>query len=247
MLLSFSAADYAQFALRKLGVIDATRPPAPEDLANVALTLNMMIDAWALERRLLYYVNPARFPLQTGIASYTIGTGGTFNVERPVWLENWSIVPDRNASPVLELPIGRVLTVREYQHIPAKATQASFPTSCYYDHSWAAGLGRLFVYPVPNSNSPDLILYLPTALSGFADLTTKYSFPPGYARTIWSNLCVEIGPDYPGTLSDDVRRIAVDSKAWAKRGNVRPAYASIDPAIAGIGGRGSRYDPYTDT
>jgi hypothetical protein len=138
------------------------------------------------------------------------------------------------------------MTLAEYQAIPIKTTTGSRPTAIYYDHAWAAGLGTITVYPVPDNSVCDLVLYTPGEAAVFADLTTVYTFPKGWSRMYRFCLAVELADDFGVTVSARVERIAIESLAAIKRSNFRMTDARLDPAMPGMRG-GGRYNLYTDS
>ena len=75
------------------------------------------------------------------------------------------------------------------------------------------------------------MLYLPTPLTEFADLSTAYTFPPGYERAIRSNLAVELAPFYGIPVSPDLRNQASSAMLRIKRANVRIREVPIDPSL----------------
>lgn len=239
-----SATDIITRSLRLLGVLEATETPSAEDLSVGKVALDDFVDSLGLERASIFTVGRHIYPLLVGVATYTIGSGGAFNQVRPVWIDNASIRPDRTASPVAELPIGRPLNIAEWQGVTDKSSTSTWPTAFYYDYAWNAGLGLITVYPIPTSSLADLVLYTPEAASAFADLTTVYTMPPGWSRMYRYNLALELADDFGKNPSSRVERIAVQSLAAIKRANSRPTDASLDPSTPGLPA-GGRFDLYT--
>lgn len=239
-----SATSLITRALRLLGVVDAVDTPAAEDLAIGKVALDAFTDSLGLERAAIYAIARTVQPLVAGTQTYTIGTGGVFNQVRPMWIDAFSVRPDRTASPVLELPRGTPLTIEAWQAVPVKTTTALYPTDLYYDHTWTAGLGVITVYPVPTTSVCDLVLYTPTAAGRFVDLTTLYTLPPGWERMYHFNLAREMAPDFGAPVPDFVNQVAVQSLAVIKRANYRPVDLRLDPAMPGMrgGGRFSLYE-----
>lgn len=233
-----SATDLITRSLRLLGVLDAVDTPEAEDLAIGKVALDDFVDGLGIERAAVFTVARTVQALTAATATYTIGTGGVFNQVRPTWIDRVSVRPDRTASPVLELPLGRPLTLEEWQAIPVKTNTGPYPTALYYDHAWTAGLGLISVYPVPTVSVCDLVLYTPTPAAAFADLTTVYTLPPGWARMYRYNLAVEMADDFGVKPSTRVERIAAQSLAAVKRANWRPSDAALDPMTPGLRGRG---------
>lgn len=240
---TYSALDFTTLALRKLRVLNPVQSPQAEDGQNGFDALNLWLDDLGTQRQTITNVIRNVFPLANAVSSYTIGDGGTFNVVRPVWIDAVSIRPNRTVTSVLELALPPVLTVDQYQRITLKTQTAPYPTQVFYDHAYTAGLGNVIVWPVPNTSVADLVLYLPTAFTAFADQSTMYGFAPGVARAIVYNLTVELADDYHKTPSDRVERIAVSSLANVKRSNFRPSIAKFDRALVG---RRGRFNIYTD-
>jgi hypothetical protein len=239
-----SATDLITRSLRLLGVLDAVDTASTEDLATGKIALDDFVDSLGAERAAIFTVARTVVPLVSGTATYTIGSGGTINIVRPLWIDAVSVRPDRTATSIVETPIGRPLTMAEYQAISAKATTGSQPTAIYYDYNWSAGLGVITVYPVPNVSVCDLVLYTPSAPATFANLTTVYTFPPGWARMYRYNLAMELADDFSATPSPRVERIAKESLAAVKRANFRLSDARLDPMMPGLRG-GGRFDLYS--
>lgn len=219
-----SAGNLIDKALRRLGVLSehGTASGARAELALQAL--NDMLDSWQAERTLLYASARTSNPLTLGTRDYTIGTGATFNQVRPLWIDYARVIPDTTlaASLQTEMPCD-VLTLERWSRKVLKNYQSGYPTELYYDRgSDTNERGTIAVWPVPNQANISLILYVPTQLTEFADLTTKYQFSQGYPRALVYNLAVELASIYPRPGRDDneIARIAVQSKALIQTVNL---------------------------
>lgn len=202
-----------------------------------------MIDAWGVERLTMYFLARTLQTLTSGTASYTIGTNGTINIVRPLTIEKAGLIIDTSASPTTEMPI-RVFRDEEYTRIVQKSLASSYAQGIWYDHNWSAGLGRIYPWPVPNIGTTQLVIYTPTAIAEFADLSTNYTFPAGYGRALHWNLCIECAPEFAAELTQEIVDNARTSKAWLKRGNTRPRTLKVDAALVKDGGA---YDIRTDS
>lgn len=228
-------------ALTQLGVLAAGETLANAD-AEAALTrLNDWIDSLGTERLTIYKLLRTEKALASGTASYTFGSGGAINIVRPVWLQDAGLIEDNTAAIPQERPI-KVLTDDEWARVPDK-TQTGIVGSVYCNFDWSAGLALVSVYPIPNTATTTLVLYTPVALTEFANLTTDYTFPPGYRRFLRTNLAIELAPEYGRPLDPALVQQAIDAKAQIKRANHREADLRLDPAFAGSG---LRYDGATD-
>jgi hypothetical protein len=233
-----SANDFVTDALKKLGVLEASETPSSAAMELGFDRLNDMIDAWALERLMIHALLRTTKTLAASTASYAIGTGGSINIIRPVSIAQAMLVQDTAATYPIEIPI-RVLSDQEWPHLSQKTATGTAPTSIYYDHKEAAGLGTIYVYPIPTVGTTQLVLYTPLAITEFAAQATNYTFAPGYRRAILHNLAFELATEFtvPADILDLVERVAVSSKAAIKRANFRPTELSMDPALVGRGGR----------
>lgn len=243
---SYSATDFGTRALRLLGVIDATATPSSEDIQTAYEALNDMIDDWGTQRQTIYKITRSVFALTANTATYTLGSGGDWNIVRPVWIDRVSVIPENSGSGntgPMEIPIGLALDIAEFQQICIKTATSSFPQAIYWDRGWTAGLSNVQVYPVPTASNAAIVLYTPTAVTGFTDLATEYTFPPGYAKAIRYNLAVELAPEFGIDPPDSVRKIAIETLADIKRANNAPIEAQFDAGLVGIRGR---YNIYTD-
>lgn len=232
-----SATEFITRAMHRLGYLEATESPKAADVIACFHALNDWIDALAAERVTVFYTARVEFDLQNGVGDYTIGVGGTFNRVRPMWIERAGVIPDDTAATPMELPLGVLLTVGEYQSIRQKTGASTYPTLLYYDHRWNAGLGTITVYPVPSVSVARVVLYVPEALAEFPDQTADVTFPPAWRRFITTNLALEIAPILGVTPSPALVAAAGEAKAIVKEANFRPLELRVDPAVMGASRR----------
>lgn len=216
--------------LRALQIIGEKRVDgtltANEKTAYVA-ALNSMMDSWSIDRSLIQYLQAEHFSLVAGTASYTIGSGGTFNTVRPSRIEYPTYVRDSNN---YDQPC-QIITYPVYETLVAKQTGNTYPAYIAYDAGYASGLGTIYLYPKPAAN---LTLYIHTwkPLQSFTDETTALAMPPGYQRAIEFNFAVEICPGYIN-LQPEAIKIARESLAAIKRLNSPDTIARLDDAASG--------------
>jgi hypothetical protein len=220
-------------AMRLIGALGATETPQAEDVNDGLASLNEFVSTLATQRLTIFQVDRVVVPLTADQPSYTIGPGGDIDRPRPHTIENVGLVLDRTQADPVELNLGPPMADIEWQGTQIKDLAGSYPSAAYFDHAFTtpAGLARVFVYPVPNQSSSDLVLYIPRAMSQFADLDTDYALPDGYARMLRYNLAVEIAPEYDVPVPPRVEEVAASSLAAIKRANFRPRPAGLDPAL----------------
>src|SRR5256885_5050497 len=77
--------------------------------------LNSMLDSWRLDKLLVYRILENSFTLVIGSRSYTIGSGGNFNIERPDRLEDSCFIMLQNAQYPVRVVDETTLTAQQTQ------------------------------------------------------------------------------------------------------------------------------------
>ena len=206
-------------ALRLITVLgQGNRTPTTNESGDALEALNAMLDAWGIDRLLVYQIKQESFTW-TATASRTMGSGGNFSTTKPAKITN--IVFTKNS---IDYPVRRILTIDKYDNIPYKSVTSDVPQYVFVDDGYP--LLTLYAYPVPSA-SITVKIDSYTALQSFTDLTTVLSLPQGTERALVYNLAVEIAPEYGVEPSEIVIEIANKSKAALKRINSRPIIAAI--------------------
>lgn len=219
-----TVADLIAGAFRVLGVLAADEIPSASEQSNAFDSLNRMMDSWANERLTLFATSRDTYALTPGLNPHTIGTGGTFNVTRPIRIDRASLVLANSSNA--ELPLN-ILDDEGWQLAQGKTTQG---TPVYLWPETKYPLINLWLNPVP-LNADTLVLYTWQQLGRFAAATSTVAFPPGYEEAILFNLAKRLAPEYGATLSPEAAETAVESLASVKRLNTKPAYLRSDPAL----------------
>jgi len=187
--------------------------------------MNAMLDSWSVDRRLIYSIATTNFALTASTANYTIGSGGTFNMTRPIKIVTAFVRDTQGYDTALTL-----LQQPQYSGIKVKSVGNSYPENLYYDAADNAGLATIYLYPAPVGG---LTLYLDTyqPLQSFAAMSTALVLPQGYQRAIESNFALETLPGF-ATASPELMKIAKESKAAIMGINVPASVSRVDDAIA---------------
>lgn len=235
-----TALDLITSAARKIGVYAVGETPDADFSANGLRALNSMLDNWQLERLTVYQVVQGSYTWPASTTSRTIGSGGNFAAQRPVYIDAAYVV-DSNA---IWYPLQVLRDRNDYDSIALKTTTSTYPQFLYMDTAYP--LGVIYLWPVP---SGELTLKLNTwqTLQSFSALTTDLALPPGYQRAIEFNLAVELHADYPTIpLPRTVVDLAMKAKANLRAINAPSMVASVE-TIFGRDERGWRYNIYSDT
>ena len=223
--------DLIASALKEIGVLAESEVPSASQGADALAALNRLVDQWKAERLQIYSITRTVFTISGG--TYTVGTGGTVNVDRPVFLDHVGF-QDTSSSPVMEYELSE-LTDDAYAGLTPKALTSPFPTSWYYNATFP--LGALTLWPTPTSATLQGVLYAPAAVAAFAGLTTAISLPPGYEELILTTLALRLATSYGRQIDPGLRERAGEARAIVKRANMRLTDLSFE-AGALIGGGG---------
>ena len=127
-----TAGDLVRGALNDILVLGTQDTLASQDMDDGIDTLNLMLDSWWNSSLAVYAFKQENFPLSAGVGAYTIGTGGTFNTDRPTRIVNAFARYQSVDYPVK--PIDRL----QYDPIPYKTTQG-IPMVLFYDSAYPLG------------------------------------------------------------------------------------------------------------
>lgn len=213
-----TAADILSSALRLIGVLAAGEQMGPEDSADALMVFQQMIDGWNADRLAIFTTGINDFPFVEGKQSYTLGTGGDFNMVRPARIDAMSAILMQNPANPIEIPM-TLFTAEEWQtQIPVKVVTGTFPLICYPDGNFP--LNTLNFWPIPQQQPVNARIYSWTPLSAPATYNTTIAFPPGYAEAFRYGLAVRLSAEYgQPQVSPTVATIAVDSLARLKSMN----------------------------
>jgi hypothetical protein len=231
---TFAAQDVINWAASDCNIKDAAETlSGPNDLDMLRI-LNNMISGWGTQTLTMPFISRNVFAFIAFQATYSIGPGGDFNTTtRPIGLTGAGVLLN-TSNPPIEIPRS-LFTDDGYEAISIKALQNLFPTGVYYNPTYTAQLGTIFVWPTPtDATSYSLVLYRKEQVQQFADLVTQYNFPPGYLEAFEWNLARRLLTPYgikDPTIRQDVTNMAVSSLAAIKRANYRMSDLSLDPAF----------------
>src|SRR3990167_2871155 len=157
--MSKLGSEIATDSLRELQVLDPTATASGEQLEDALRAAADLLDTWRIDRLTIGGVTRSVYSLVADTQSYTIGPSGTFDQAYPTAIERWSVIPDDDATDVVEWPRGRPVTEAAWQGIAQKSLTAAYPHTLWFDRSYASGLGNCLFYPVPDHGDVDLVLY----------------------------------------------------------------------------------------
>lgn len=187
MSLTLTAA--ATVAAQMLGVLDSGESLSTQQIADALALANNLLDNWSSDPKMILSLTSASGTLASGTQSYTIGSGQTINITRPMAIVSAAF---KNSSG----PGGavKVCNAQEWSAIPNRQRQSWIIENLFYDRGYSTG--NVYVSPIPQGNGLTLDLWVWAALAQFADATTPLSLLPGYERLLKAALALEMAPQY---------------------------------------------------
>lgn len=202
--------DLLAGSLRLLGVLDPGEAMEAAAARDALQALNELIETLNLE----HLTNPrgrvqVDVTCTSGQGLRTIGTGGNFDVARPVVIDQAAVIFGGYEYPVT------VVEADRWAAIPDKS-RTGIPDTLYYDP--AAPLGRVHLYPVPDQ-AYALALWVWDSLPTYTSIDDALVLPPGYARMYRYNLALDLAPEWSRDIPPAVIQNAIESKSAIKRAN----------------------------
>lgn len=194
-------------AMRKNGALTKNETPSSDEANDGLEMINDFLSSLSNDTSKVYARAVEGFPLVGGTASYTIGTGATFNTTRPIKIISAYVRNGTTDDPI------EIVTDQDYALITVKTTQGT-PSYLNYDNNFPTATIKL--YPVPDS-SDTLYLVSEKELTTITNLNTTISLPPGWKRMLIYNLAVEMAPEYGQPVTAELAEIASQSLSSVKR------------------------------
>lgn len=201
-------------AYANLGVLDIEGDLSPAQYEQGRQSLNAMLGSWGRKRLTVNGIVSESFPLVVGQATYTIGSGGSFNTAWPFSINDAFI---RDASGI-DYPV-RVITREQYNSISVKTVDGR-PEYLYYDPQHPVGVVRLYFVP---DATDTLFIDSQKVITSFADIDTAITLPPEYEEAISYNLSIRLAPMVNVPVSKEVAMIATTSFGVINAQPVQPA------------------------
>lgn len=258
--MSVTLTQLAYQSLRDLGCLRPGQTTSQDVLNDILYEANQLIDAWLLDRFLVYQLTINEFTLTAGQQFYTIGPNETSNRvisgttffpiqnARPTRIEYANIILT-TVTPVVRQSMEILRDDKQWGRIRVEQIPFAIPLKLFYDHGFdnTNGFGLIYLWPGPQS-SYGLEYYTWKQLQSFASLTTPLNFPPGYQRLMQKNLAVEIAPmmrmyakvpgpgglrSYDPAMLARVEMQAREAKRDVEQYNAPEEAVLVDPAFSG--------------
>ncbi|MCK5016361.1 MAG: hypothetical protein KAS32_04740 [Candidatus Peribacteraceae bacterium] len=217
--------DLIKFAHYEIGVQATGESLSADDEQHGFDILNMMLGTWGNKRNRIFTTEKESFSLVVGQVSYTIGTGGEFNTERPTHIEQ-AYIQDSGG---IDYPVEVLEDRTVYELITDKDIDAR-PFQLYFERSFTSQRGQIFFNRAPTTaETVFLIMWKPFAK--FSTKTETIVMPDGYERAIYTQLAIELAPSFGKAVSAELVAKAKDALDSLDDTNIEvPEMASDAPA-----------------
>ena len=196
--------------------------------------LNELMGAWNRENLMLFRTARTIVSWPASTTSQTIGSGGNItSPARPDRIVGASWV-DTSVTPNLEVPIAVLQTTAQYQNIPQKTLDSTWPLVLYYDPTYDSARGTIYLWPRPSS-AISIALYTWGRMSVAWTLNDTISMPDGYQRAMRYNLALELCGVLNMPIPPAIAMMAEESKANIKSLNMTPRPIGADPMAMSVG------------
>jgi len=236
------AVDLITSSARLAGILASGETLQGNEPADCLDILQTMVDEWQADGLKIFTININTFPFVLGTQTYTLGTGGNFNIPRPAKIHRMGCQILSNPTQPSEVPI-TMLDDDGWANVRVKNIAGSYPLFCYDDGAFP--LRNLSFWVIPGLAS-NVVIYSWQPLSTFPDLAiTDVNFPPAYKQAIKYNLALRLAPEFDIQPKPDVMMEAAASLATLKEINLPQPILRCDPGLSGTGV--SVYDWRSDT
>jgi hypothetical protein len=224
--------DLLQSAARLAGILASGENLVGNEPADCLIILQQMMDEWQADGLKIFTDQINTFPFVLGTQTYTLGTGGNFNMARPAKITRMGCQILSNPTQPSEVPI-TLLDVDGWANVRVKNISGSYPLFCYNDQGFPLMTLNFWVIPGLTSN---VVIYSWAPLSTWPDLAvTDVTFPPAYLQAIRYNLALRLCPEFSVQPTPDVMMTAEKSLQALKDTNLPAPILKCDPGLSGMG------------
>ncbi len=175
-MISVQASAIITAALKELNAIQAGGPVPGQQMVDGLELLNNILDDWNADRAKIYADAFLPFTIIPNHQPHTIGPAADWvTTQRPVSIEGIQVILTGGTPPYVYL---KPRDAAWWQAQVAPTVTAAYPTDFYFDATWTAGVGQIYLWPVPTT-AYAVQLWCRIVLAQLA-VGTTISLPPGY-------------------------------------------------------------------
>lgn len=223
-------------AMRKAGLLESGESASTNEQADGLEALNDLLDAWSSSGWIVpYRTRDEDLAVATSSNSYSIGSGGDFNVARPSRI--FSVTVTSGGSDYVLKERG----VKDYNL--NKTSSQDIPEFFYYEPTYATGT---LYFPSKLGTSMTVTIDSLKPFTAFSLISTDISFPDGYVPALKYNLAVDFAAEFGVEVPQSVAFRAEQYLDFIRTQSRihRKQTVEIDPAIRTTSRR--RFDVVTN-
>jgi len=230
--------DIISLALTDSGILGVGQTALAEDTNDAFIRLNYMLAQWARKRWLVWHLKDVS-KVSTGATSYSVATGGDFNVVRPDRIEAAFVRQVNTGGLYIDTPL-IILEAREDYNRIALKTMQSFPNFVFYDSGYPTG--TLYPWPVPQATIYEIHITVKEPISQFTTLQQEIVMPPEYMAALHYNLAVRLRAAYQMQQDPQLTALAKDALNVIRGANAQIKMLQMPQSL----GRQGLYNVYSD-
>jgi len=239
--MSLTAGDLIKAAMRLAQVLQKGEDPDDGEMQDGLQAMSMMLHSWAAKKLMVRANVQESFPLSAGVASYTIGVGGTFNTSKPLAITSAFLRDANNVDTGID-----VITREVYDSYQDKAISVARPVAICYDPGLAqqaVQTGTILVYYIPDGITPyTLFIDSQKPFTEITAITDTMTFELPYEEAIKYELALRLWPEYhKGDPPQLLMMMANEAMHTVETMNATPIIAGLDLP----GTKGMSYNIYT--
>lgn len=239
-----TSGDIITLALKDAGILGVGQTALAEDSNDALTRLNGMLALWQRRRWLVWSLQDYA-KISTGAQSYTVVSGGDFDVPRPDRLEDGCFVRQINTgSQASDYSLTLIESREDYSQISLKTLQGGPPGYIFYDS--ANPTGRVYPWPIPQATIYEIHILLKAQLGSFSGLATTFTSPPEYEEAMRYNLAIRLRSAYQMDPDEVLMGLAASALNTIRNANAQIPSLSMPAALMRPIGAGG-YNIYSDT
>lgn len=178
---SITARTLISDALIELNVYRENQTMSANDAVRGLRMLNRVVGQWNARRLLVPCASIQTVAMVVSQSSYTVGSGGNWNVTRPLRISAANVIINN-----IDVPLN-LRDLQWWEKIRDRTLTGTDPTDIFYNPTSASGFGTAYVWPIPTSTD-SIRLFLEQQLSSFADLDIAYTIEDAYEQALVKTL-----------------------------------------------------------
>lgn len=184
-------------ALKHAGVLGVGQTALAEDMNDALDLCNAMLSQWQRKRWIIWHLVDVSV-VSTGAQSYTVTTGGSFNVARPDRIESAFLRQVNVGTNPVDWPLEILESREDYSQVRLKSL-TSFPQYVFYDAAFPTGV--LFPWPIPQASIYEVHIQVKEQIGQFASLAATINLPSEHLAAVLYNIAkrlriaYQLGPD----------------------------------------------------